>query len=134
MESFSQGYRLEEGDLNKTFYRNSVYYSGSTGNFYTPYWVRYEIGKVNASTGLYYAIGSTERIPDFIQTGVVRPNFIIGENWDTGIYELKWIFKDSANSAEEIAFEQFEVVTEGIYDSGDAVPFYVDLPGSFIII
>jgi len=134
VESFKQGYRLGDDDLIKTFYRNSVYYSNSTGNFYSPYWISYEVGRFREDLNSYDPIGSLFRIPIELDTGVFRPNFIIGDKWDTGVYELKWKFKVSANAAEEKESVMFEVITEGILDSGLAVQYYQDLAGSFDII
>lgn len=136
MESFKQDYRLNEADLNYSFYNDEVAYpfSGLTYR-YSPYWVRYEIGIRQESNSSYFPIGSIFRIPDEISTGIYRPNFIIGSDWNTGDYIIRWKYKKSAGSVIEYAEVAFKVVTEGIKDfSEEVIGGYLDLPADLRIV
>ena len=136
MESFKQDYRLEEDDLNYTFYDDGVsyLYNGLTQK-YSPYWVRYELGRIQESNLSYFPLGSLFRIPDELETGTFRPNFIIGHDWKTGLYKIRWKFKKTAYSDIEYVEVPFMVVTEGIYDFAEEIlGGFLDLPADLNII
>ncbi|MBD3262614.1 MAG: hypothetical protein GF334_13255 [Candidatus Altiarchaeales archaeon] len=145
---FLQGHRLKEDELDSHFYSTSVYYPSGVPNAYSPYWIRYEIGWVDPDTSRYHRMGSENRIPYELDTGHYRANFIIGDLWPTGTYEIRWKYKIAAGSTEETKVYEFYVETAGIFDGRleivvtynnlvgtlNILPDYQDLPGSFTIV
>ena len=114
MDSFIQGYRLQQEDLNFNLFSRYNYNQQNLTFPYTPYWLRYDIGFIREDTSEFYPIGSKNRKPDILSTGVFRPNFIIGDRWTPGIYELRWYYRDSASSDIQTQIIQFEVTSDGI--------------------
>lgn len=133
MEEFYQGYRLKDDDLEISFWAYDVYYPGSYGNYYSPYWIRYGLGYINENDH-YHEIGPRYRIPEELKTGYFRPNFIIGEKWPLGTYEIRWKYKDFENSSIEFRKVQFKIVSAGIYNQTGYFPDYLDLPASLSIL
>jgi len=125
MESFIQGYRLQQEDLNYSFYFYRYPYS--------PFWVRYGLGYINPD-GTYHEFGTRYRLPDELQTGLFRPNFAIGDDWYVGTYEVRWKYQIRENSAILIDSVQFQVTTAGIYNTTGNYPEYYDLPASMTVI
>jgi len=136
MEILKQDYRLKEGDLHYTFYSDSVAYPyGSLPQKYSPYWVRYEIGQVQEDNLSYYPKGSLFRLPVEVETGIFRPNFIIGPDWDVGLYKIRWKYKKSAGTNVEYADISFYIATGGLYDySKKMLGGFLDLPADLNII
>lgn len=136
MEILKQDYRLKDGDLNYTFFDDDVsyLYNGLTQK-YSPYWVRYEVGRIQESNLAYFPLGSLFRIPYEIETGIFRPNFIIGRDWKTGLYKIRWKYKKTAYSDVEYKEVPFIITTEGIYDfSEEVLGGYMDLAADLNII
>lgn len=133
MEEFYQGYRLLDTDLITSFWAYPVYYPSIYGNFYSPYWVRYGLGYID-DHGHYHEFGSRYRIPIELETGYYRPNFIIGDTWATGTYEVRWKYRVYQNSDIEYRSVQFKVLSSGIHDQPGDYPDYLDLPASMQVI
>jgi len=136
MEILKQDYRLKEWDLQHTFYADSVAYPyNGIAHKYSPYWVRYELGRIQEDNLAYFPLGSLFRIPDQLGAGVSRPNFIIGHDWKTGLYKIRWKYKKSANTDIEYFDVPFLVITSGIYDySEEILGGFLDLPADLRII
>ena len=136
MEVLKLDYRLREEDLNYSFYNDEVAYPYSgLAHKYSPYWVRYELGRLQESNNSYYPLGNQFRIPEELSTGTYRPNFIIGHDWNTGQYVIRWKFKKSAAANIEYVEVPFMVVTDGIYDySEEILGGYLDLPADLKVI
>jgi len=131
MEIFSQGTRLGEDDLVTVFWAYPVYYPTIYGNYYSPYWVRYGIGYTE--DGHYHEFGARYRIPVEIKTGYFRPNFIVGEDWAVGKYEIRWKYKNYENSEIEYRSVEFEVCSSGINNQKDVPEDYLDLPAQMFV-
>jgi hypothetical protein len=136
MEELKLDYRLKDGDLNYSFYNDEVAYPYSgLALKYSPYWVRYELGRYQESNNSYYPQGSLFRIPYEISTGTFRPNFIIGPDWGTGNYVIRWKFKKSAESVIEYVDVPFKVISDGISDYSEGIlGGYLDLPAHVNVI
>lgn len=102
--------------------------------FYTPYTVWYEIGIVNEECDKVVPVCGGPKVPHEIRTGVLRPNFIVGDKWPTGLYRISWYFKDTAESILETRTQDFIVVTAGIYDQAVTKDCFFDLPASLQIL
>jgi len=133
-EEFLQGYRLMKDDLNVRFYSLNVYMPQGHWNLYSPYQVRYEIGFVHPDSGVYYRIGSEERIPVEISAGVFRANFIVGDDWSTGEYRIVWKYVDEFGGPTRAKCQKFLVNTAGIFDGVLAFVNSQDLPASMNVI
>lgn len=134
METFEQGYRLMDGDLEESFYAYVVYYPTTYGNYYTPYWARYAIGWINPITGIYYRIGPRYRLPYEIKTGILRPNFIVGETWEPGAYEIRWKYRIWAYSDIESRKVRFTVDGAGLGSYPWDFKDYLDLPARMQVV
>lgn len=134
MDSFYQGYRLTQTDLTTEFYRQNLLYPPPLYYQYSPYWVRYALGYIAPDTGIYYRVGPAQRLPDELQTGLYRPNFIIWEDWYPGVYEIRWLYRDYENSDIQMRKVQFEVFSAGLYTTSITLRDYVDLPASMQVI
>lgn len=132
MESFVQGYRLLQTDLNIEFWRHSIHYPPPFAFRYSPYWIRYQVGYVPDDISRFYRIGIQYRLPDELDTGLFRPNFIIGDDWGPGNYQIRWLYKDYENSSIAERFVGFRVVSAGIF-SGEMVEMNQrNLPAFFV--
>lgn len=109
MECFYSGYRLQDTDLNVTFFAQGVSYPPALTYPYSPYSLSYEIGFLNYD-GRILRVGPLNRIPYNIRTGVYRADFIVGDDWATGTYQITWKYKISANSDTQETIQQFEVL------------------------
>jgi hypothetical protein len=145
--SFYPGYRLQNEDLNMSFYAQGLVYPAGLTYSYTPYSVSYEIDYIDAY-GDFVLIGSTSRIPQLVVKGTYRPNLIIEDSWTPGQYQITWKYQISGDSDFQYYSEIFDVVDLGVH----YVPFEInvcnlnlpaifnviqetsyDLPGSFMI-
>ena len=110
MSTFVQNYRLTETDLTKNFYLGitgieftGIGYTGiwTTGVGITglpsappypvnPYWVRYEIDYIEPVDQYPIRIGPLNRIPLTTFNTTYYANFIVGERWATGDYQIIW--------------------------------------------
>lgn len=147
MESFAQGTRLGQGDLNIQFYGppmapglwaelggiraahglEPVYYPA------TPWWIRYGLGYVTPGDTVYHEFGVRYRLPDEVSTGVLRPNFIIGSDWLTGTYRVLWKYMMYEDSNIELRGVDFTVVTAGIRSGVPQFKDYVDLSAGYLV-
>lgn len=134
MEEFYQGYRLREEDLNTEFWRQNIHYPPPLTYLYSPYWVRYSIGWIHPTTGIRYRIGPFHRLPDEVQTGVFRPNLVIGDAWATGTYEIRWFYMDFDYSSIEERRVRFTVLSAGIANALMDYQDYFDLPALLTVV
>jgi hypothetical protein len=127
LKSFSQGHRLTDTDLTKT------YYWGETGAGVTgaptvdgyappmavdPFWVRYEIDFIEP-TGMYpIRVGPFNRIPLKTLSSTYYANFIVGSKWATGEYQIVWKSLMTGDTGVPYAedAELFRVTSGGLYD------------------
>jgi hypothetical protein len=106
---FKQGYRLGNSDLNILFF-------DSQGRSISPYSVSYEVGYITEADNKFHRVGIANRIPIEIRTGRFRPNFQVGDKWNTGNYEIRWNYQVTNGGAVETISVPFLVITKGIYD------------------
>lgn len=146
MEIFEQGYRLQYTDLNTWFYTNTYVNAAPLDNIgttldlfpgaplpYSPFWVRYGIGYVDG-IGHYHEFGERYRMPVELQTGLFHPNFIIGSDWGTGIYEIRWKYRISDGDDIQVMKVQFYVESAGTYDRPGTYTDCLDLTGAMIVV
>jgi len=137
MEIFEQGYRLRQEDLNLHLFAR--YYTAHPDETfpYTPFWIKYDLGYVPPVTGTasgdFVLIPPSDRSPNIIDTGIVRPNFIIGETWKLGIYELRWNYKATETSSILTTIVQFEVSSNGISQSELAMESHFDIGAVMVL-
>lgn len=133
-ESFKQGYRLKDGDLEESFWAYNVYYPDTFGNYYTPYWARYDVRWIHPTSGISYPLKPRYRIPYEVKTGILRPNFIIGDTWEPGTYEIRWKYKIWENSDIEYRRVFFTVTDAGLGSIPWDFEDYLDLAASMNVI
>jgi len=127
MESFVQGHRLNDDDLVLYLYARYISSRPDETFPYTPFWIRYNVGFIHPITNNYMLIGPTERIPRYIDTGKVRPNFIIDENWNPGTYKIRWSYMATDVSSIENLTVEFEIVSAGIQQGNLAMENHADV-------
>ena len=132
-ETIQQNYRLQQTDLNNLLYSTSVYYPPGVSYAYSPYWMRYGLGYINDNDH-YHEIGPRYRIPEELKTGVYRPNFIVGEKWPVGTYEIRWKYRIHADSPIVYQSVRFTVTTAGIYNQPGNYPDYINLQGMMQVV
>lgn len=114
MDSFIQGYRLGQSDLLLNLFARYNYSQPDVSFPYTPYWIRYDLGFIHPITSVFMPIGAINRLPEIIDTGKVRPNFIVGENWKPGVYEIRWYYKAMEDSTAQLTIVQFSITSSGM--------------------
>lgn len=133
MESFKQGHRVGQEDLVLNLYaRHYSAYPYQTFP-YTPFWIRYDVGFVHPVTGQFMLVGAHNRLPDILDTGKIRPNFIIGDTWKVGTYEIRWYYRASETSAIQTTIVEFSVTSDGIHQSELAMENHFDLNAFMIL-
>jgi hypothetical protein len=133
MESFEQGYRLGSDDLVLNLYAR-YYNSQPYMDFpFTPFWIRYDVGFIHQVTNQFMPIGCKKRIPDIINTGRVKPNFIIGDDWKIGVYEIKWYYTVTETSDIQMTSVQFSVSSNGVSSPSIALENHSDINAYMII-
>lgn len=135
MESFRQGYRLQEGDLQTAFRAQGLTYPPGLARLYSPYWVRYEIAYYHPTEARYLRIGPLNRKPENVRVGVYRANFIVDDHWTPGTYRITWKYRVSDVAPEESFSEGFEIVSRGV----DSAIFVIllcqrDMPGRVLVL
>ena len=75
------------------------------------------------------------RIPEKINGSGYRANFIVGEEWATGIYQIVWKYKPYSYSNTQTITQYFEVLSNGI-ESKPFINLYCrrDLPANFVVL
>jgi hypothetical protein len=133
IQSFYPGYRLQDTDLNVTFFAQGISYPPALTYPYSPYSLSYEIGFLN-DDGRVLRVGPLDRIPYNISTGVYRADFVVGDDWATGTYQLTWKYKISANSDTQETIQQFEILN--YVDNVLFQIFYCrrDLPATLVVL
>jgi len=125
---FCHGYQLTNDDL-------KVLFVDDQNRFYTPYDIWYQVGFVTAIDGLFHRIGSEKCLPLQIRTGVLRPNFRIGDCWNTGQYEIRWFYQIYEGGPIEMRITPFIIDSCcGICDFEQTAPSFFDLPADLNII
>jgi hypothetical protein len=131
---YDPGYRLQDEDLNVSFCAQGLTWPLGVAYFYTPNSVEYEIDFFNTD-GRLVSYGNADRIPEIVTQGVYRANFIVGDDWPTGFYQILWKYQTSANSSIETISKIFQVTTGG-YISNIFEYHYCnnDLVGNFVVL
>jgi hypothetical protein len=132
--SFVSGYRLQDDDLNMTFFAQGIAYPPYLTYSYTPYSVKYEIDYIDPINGLR-TMGTRNRIPQLVKPGTYRANLIIEDSWTPGLYQIVWKYKVSENSDIQESIEMFGVNDLGVH----YVPFQIffcqlDIPATFLVL
>lgn len=115
MENFVQGYRLGQNDLILNMFARYISSRPDETFPYTPFWIRYDVGFIYPLTNQFTPIEARNRIPVIEDTGKVRPNFIIGEGWKAGVYEIRWYYRATDTSNTQITPVQFSVSSDGMH-------------------
>lgn len=133
MESFEQGHRVGQNDLVLNLFAR--YYSAYPYQTfpYTPFWIRYDVGFIHPTTGNFMLIGANERIPDIIDTGKIRPNFIIDDTWKPGTYQIRWYYRASESSAIQATSVEFSVTSDGIHQPEISMENHFDITAFMIL-
>lgn len=135
MESFSQDYRLQEGDLNVSFYGQGLISPAALTVPYAPYYLSYEIDYYKATELRWIRLGPLYRLPEEVRSGVYRANFIIGDRWATGDYRIIWKYRISADSDLETKTYSFTVLSKGVENTILIISFCrKNLPGTFTVL
>jgi hypothetical protein len=134
MESFEQGHRLTQDELSLNIYSRYNHSSPYQTFPCTPYYVAYDIGFIHATTGQFVPIGKTKRSPRHISTGRFCPNFILGEDWKPGTYEIKWYISATETSQMQMTSIQFSVVSNGTRQSKQVTVNHHNIPAVLILI
>lgn len=133
MESFEQGHRIGQEDLVLNLYARA-YSAYPYQTFpYTPFWIRYDVGFIHSITNQFMPIGIKNRLPDIIDTGVVGPNFIIGDDWKPGTYEIRWNYMASETSLIQTTIVKFTVISDGIHQAELAMENHFDINAFMIL-
>jgi hypothetical protein len=133
MESFIQGHRIGQTDLILNLYAR--YYNAYPYQTfpYTPYWIRYDIGFVHLLTNQFMPIGIRNRLPDILDTGKIKPNFIIEDTWKIGTYEIRWYYRALETSATQLTTVEFSVTSDGIHQQMSAMKNHFDINAFMIL-
>jgi hypothetical protein len=133
MESFIQGHRIGQTDLVLNLFAR--YYGAYPDQTfpYTPFWIRYDLGFVHPVTAQFMPVGIRNRLPVIIDTGKIRPNFIIDSTWKLGIYQIRWYYRASETSATQMTPVEFSVTSDGIHQQNLAMENHFDLNAYMIL-
>lgn len=133
MESFIQGHRVGQEDLVLNLFAR--YYSAYPYQTfpYTPFWIRYDVGFIHPVTIEFMIIGKKDRIPDIIDTGRIRPNFIIGRDWKPGTYQIRWYYRDSEDSTTQVTSVEFSIISDGIHQPNLVMENHFDIKAFMIL-
>jgi hypothetical protein len=133
MESFIQGHRIGQEDLILNMYaRHYGAYPDQTFP-YTPFWIRYDVGFVHPITNQFMPIGIHNRLPDIIDTGKIKPNFIVEDTWKVGAYEIRWYYMASDSSPIQMTIVEFSVTSDGIRQQELAMENHFDLNAYMVL-
>lgn len=80
----------------------------SNGNPSDAYEISYALYDV--SSGVEVPIGPTDRVPVHPELGLYYASFQIPEDANLGLYRIRWTFKQTSTSPENIVMEEFTVV------------------------
>ena len=101
---FTQGETLGRGDLD-------IFMSNAQGNPINVYEINYAIYYVDPNTQQEVLIGSSARTPVNPSVGEYYASLLIPANAAPGDYTIRWLFRETATSAQEGAVQEFGVVT-----------------------
>jgi len=100
--SFTQGEILGRGDLD-------IFLADSLGNPTNAYEITYALYYVDPATQLEVLIGSATRTPVNPAVGEYYAALQIPVNASPGTYRIRWLFRETAASAQEGAVQEFSV-------------------------
>lgn len=125
---YMQGDKVGPSDLN-------VMFLDPSGNFISPFSLVYSVGFLTGQ-GLadLHPIGSEERKPASVRTGLFHPNFQIGDKWFTGEYLILWKYKISEESEEETKETLFYVETSGTEDKKPLEDNFHDVQATVVVV
>jgi hypothetical protein len=101
---------------------------------YSPYKVWYIVGIVNENCNTVVPVCGGPKDPYVISTGIMRPNFIVGDKWPSGLYRITWYFQDVESGPVQQRDFDFEVKSAGIYGSRVTLECFFDLPAELQIL
>jgi hypothetical protein len=80
-------------------------------------------------------MGNINRIPEKVTQGVYRANFIVGDDWPTGYYNIVWSYQTSLTGPVQTITNTFQVLNSG-YRAVQFIYFYCnnDLPATFTVL
>lgn len=104
---FTQGQLLGRGDLD-------IFLSNASGNPSNVYQITYAVYLVDPSTQAEVLIGSNARTPVNPAVGEYYAALQVPSNAAPGDYRIRWLFRETAASAQEGAVQEFGVVSTAI--------------------
>lgn len=107
---FTQGQLLGRGDLD-------IFLSNASGNPINVYQITYAIYFVDPSTQAEVLIGSNARTPVNPAVGEYYAALQVPSNAAPGDYRIRWLFRETAASAQEGAVQEFGVVSATVVTS-----------------
>jgi len=110
---FTQGQLLGRGDLD-------IFLSNASGNPLNVYQITYAIYLVDPSTQAEVLIGSNARTPVNPAVGEYYAALQVPSNAAPGDYRIRWLFRETAASAQEGAVQEFGVVSASVVTSESA--------------
>lgn len=110
---FTQGQLLGRGDLD-------IFLSNASGNPINVYQITYAIYLVDPSTQAEVLIGSNARTPVNPAVGEYYAALQVPSNAAPGDYRIRWLFRETAASAQEGAVQEFGVVSATVATSESA--------------
>jgi hypothetical protein len=81
----------------------------------------------DVTTGVEVPIGSTERTPIRPETGLYYAHFFIPEDAALGLYRLRWTFRETSVSPENVVMEEFKVIEASEFQKTLYTPIEADL-------
>jgi len=105
MSNFDQGQTLVRGDLD-------IFLTDAVGNPVNAYEITFAIYFVDPQTGAEVLIGPRTRTPVNPSVGEYYASLMIPSGAVIGCYRVRWLFRETASSAEEGVVQQFGVIGE----------------------
>lgn len=133
MESLVQGSRIGKDSLNFLIYGRYKSDQPDVTFPYTPAWIKYDVGFIHPVTNQFMNIGSRNRLPNFLDTGKFQPNFIVGDDWKPGIYEVRWHYRVTESSVTNMTSVQFSIVASGMAQPQLVMENHVDIRAYLIL-
>ena len=116
---FTQGQVLVRGDLD-------IFLSNSSGNPANAFSISYALYYVDPDTG-EVLIGDAARVPVNPVVGEYYASLQVPSSAVPGDYRIRWLFRETATSAEEGAVQEFGVVSDAVTTSSGYTDCVEDL-------
>lgn len=114
----------------------NVLFFDEQGRSVTPFFISYKVGFLSGEEPMQelHLIGSENRRPLEMRTGLIRPNFQVGDKWYTGDYCLIWVYRVNEDDDLQERKIPFKVITTGIYDVKPSPSSTNDIQATVIIV